>query len=112
MSPGPRIHIRLHYPMHHGPSLLLEDDELDVLDLSERGIRYRQEHGPEPKVGASVEGILRLARGETLPVRGKVVRVTRPEGSARLGVLEVAAHLTELGIPRRVILAERKALQQ
>jgi hypothetical protein len=107
-----RKHVRLSYPADHRPSLLLEDDALDVLDLSERGLRYRQDHGPEPKVGAKVEGILRLIRGETLPVRGTVVRVSRPDGPARPGVVEVAAHLTEAGVPTRVILAERQALQE
>jgi len=112
MSPGnPRMHVRLRYPAAGRPTLILENDALDVLDLSERGLRYRQEHGREPKVGERLEGILRLSRGETLPVRGKVVRVTHSDKPAPPGVIEVAAHLTELGVPRRVIMAERQAIQ-
>jgi hypothetical protein len=84
---------------------------LNVLDLSERGLRYRQESGPEPIVGAMLEGILCLSSGETLPIRGKVVRVVHPQDSEHPSVIEVAAHLTDVGIPPRVILAERKALQ-
>ncbi|HEU4588776.1 MAG TPA: PilZ domain-containing protein [Gemmatimonadales bacterium] len=109
---SPRRHGRLRYPADHRPSLILEDDELSVIDLSERGLRYRQVHGPEPKVGARFEGILQLIRGETLPVRGTVVRVSRPDGPARPELVEVAAHLTEAGIPSRVIIAERQALQE
>src|SRR5690349_4906911 len=81
MSPGhPRMHARLHYPPSTRPSLIIENGSLYVLDLSERGLRYRQDVGPEPPIGAKLEGILRLSSGETLPVRGTVVRVTRPEG--------------------------------
>jgi PilZ domain-containing protein len=109
MSPGrPRMHARLHYPPSTRPSLIIENGSLYVLDLSERGLRYRQDVGPEPPVGTKLEGILRLSSGETLPVRGTVVRVTHAEGP---GVMEVAAHLTDLAIPRRVILAERHAIQ-
>jgi hypothetical protein len=81
-----------------------------VVDLSERGLRYVQDAGPEPPLGAKLEGILRLSSGETLPVRGTVVRVVRA-GSSGPGLIEVAAHLTDVPIPRRVILAERQAIQ-
>jgi|SRR6266849_1240735 len=112
MSPGrPRMHARLHYPPSTRPSLIIENGSLYVLDLSERGLRYRQDVGPEPPVGAKLEGILRLSSGETLPIRGTVVRVTHAEGPGGPGVMEVAAYLTDLPIPRRVILAERQAIQ-
>lgn len=107
----PRTHVRLRYEGALRPSLILEAGALNVLDLSERGLRYRQESGPEPSVGAKLEGILRLSSGETLPVRGTVVRVVRSDSPERPSVIEVAAHLTDVGIPSRVILAERKALQ-
>ena len=82
-----------------------------MVDLSERGLRYVQDAGPEPPLGAKLEGILRLSSGETLPVRGTVVRVVHPDGSRGPGLIEVAAHLTDLPIPRRVILAERQTIQ-
>jgi hypothetical protein len=107
---APREHTRVHYHSIVRPTLILDSGAQDVLDLSERGLRYRQDAGPEPRVGTKLEGILRLSRGETLPVRGTVVRVSHPEGPASPGVIEVAAHLTEVGIPRRVILAERQAV--
>lgn len=106
----PRRHTRIHYGAGARPTLILDTGSRDVLDLSERGLRYRQDAGPEPRVGTALEGILRLARGETLPVRGTVVRVTHPDGSDRPSVIEVAAHLTDVGIPRRVIIAERQGL--
>jgi PilZ domain len=111
-SSRPRLHVRLHYEGATRPSLILEAGSLNVLDLSERGLRYRQESGPEPALGAKLEGILRLSSGETLPVRGTVVRVMRPARPEDPSVIEVAAHLTDVGIPSRVILAERKALQE
>jgi hypothetical protein len=108
----PRQHTRIHYSAVARPTLILDSGSQDVLDLSERGLRYRQDAGPEPRVGTKLEGILRLSRGETLPVRGTVVRVSHPDGPARPGVIEVAAHLTDVGIPRRVIIAERQVIQR
>lgn len=108
----PRMHARLQYQGAARPSLILDSGALNVLDLSERGLRYRQDSGPEPPVGAKLEGILRLSSGETLPVRGTVVRVVHPATPDQPSVIEVAAHLTDVGIPRRVILAERQALQE
>jgi hypothetical protein len=106
----PRKHSRIHYGPGSRPTLILDSGSQDVLDLSERGLRYRQDAGPEPRVGTVLEGILRLSRGETLPVRGTVVRVAHPDGPTRPGVIEVAAHLTDVGIPRRVIIAERQGM--
>jgi hypothetical protein len=114
VPPGavPRQHSRIHYSTVARPTLILDSGSQDVLDLSERGLRYRQDAGPEPRVGTKLEGILRLSRGETLPVRGTVVRVSHPEGLDRPGVIEVAAHLTDVGIPRRVIISERHVVQR
>ena len=112
MPPGrPRMHARLHYPPTTRPSLILDTGSLNVLDLSERGLRYQQDTGSEPPVGTKLEGILRLSSGETLPVRGTVVRVVHPSGSGGPAAIEVAAHLTDVPIPRRVIIAERQAIQ-
>jgi len=106
-----RAHARLQYPPSARPSLILESGSLNVVDLSERGLRYLQDAGPEPPVGTKLEGILRLSSGETLPIRGTVVRVVRPDPSGGPGAIEVAAHLTDVAIPRRVILAERQTIQ-
>jgi hypothetical protein len=111
-SERPRMHVRLRYEGAARPSLILDVGALNVLDMSERGLRYLQESGPEPSVGSELEGILRLSSGETLPVRGKVVRVVHPANPVHPSVIEVAAHLTDVGIPSRVILAERKALHE
>jgi hypothetical protein len=107
----PRQHSRIHYTAVARPTLILDSGSQDVLDLSERGLRYRQDAGPEPRVGTKLEGILRLSRGETLPVRGTVVRVSYPDGRSQPGVIEVAAHLTDVGIPRRVIISERQVVR-
>lgn len=105
------MHVRLQYPPAARPRLILDSGALNVLDLSERGLRYRQDSGPEPSVGTKLEGILRLRSGETLPIRGTVIRVEHPGGPQEPHVIEVAAHLTDVGIPRRVIIAERQTIQ-
>ena len=110
LSDNPRRDARLQYSAGPRPKLILDSADLDVLDLSERGLRYRLEGGPEPRIGSQVEGILRLSSGETLPVRGTVVRVTSPSGAARAGAWDVAIRLGDAGVPRRVMVAERLAI--
>ncbi len=105
-----RLHVRVYYPAERRPSLLLDTGSLEVVDLSERGLRFTQYSGPEPRVGARIEGILRLGR-ESLPVRGRVVRVAAVD-PGNGGAVEVGAYLSDLAIPRRVIIAERQGLER
>src|SRR5262249_52332145 len=108
----PRMHARLRYPAAVRPSLILASGALSVLDLSDPGLRYCEDAGPDPSICAKLEGILRLSSGETLPVRGTVVRGVHPDSPDRPGLIEVAAYLNDVGIPRRVIIAERQVLQE
>ena len=94
-----RAHARLAYDHPSKSSFLFEDQALDVVDLSERGLRFRRSgDGESVAIGEPLCGILCLRHGETVPVAGRVVRV---EGQ------EVAAWVDEIGIPYEIVLAER-----
>ena len=84
------------------PRLLLDDAGHEVVDCSERGIRFRPADGPVPEHGATVQGTLVFRRSGTVDVEGAVVRVQ--DG-------EVAVHLAEPGVPFSVIWAEQRWLR-
>ena len=95
-----REHYRVAYPTALRPKLLVHGVSFDVVDISERGIRFRLGGAEAPQPGFELQGILRFRRGETITVRGAVLRVDHGE---------VAAHLEE-GIPLRVVMEEQRFL--
>lgn len=97
-----RAHYRLAYPIQERPLLVREDGEKEVVDISERGLRYRLSGDPAPELGAAVSGLLALKRGIRVEVEGEVVRVQ--DG-------EVALHLKGRGIPFALVWAEQRWLR-
>lgn len=97
-----RAHYRLAYPVMERPHLLLEDAGLEVVDCSEKGLRFRAPDGPVPEPGTHVQGTLVFRHGATEEVEGAVVRIQ--DG-------EVAVHLTERGVPFSRIWAEQRWLR-
>lgn len=95
-----REHYRVAYPTSLRPKLLVQGHTFDVVDISERGIRFRLEKAEEPSPGFEVQGTVRFRRGETITVRGIVLRVVQGEVAARL----------EEGVPLRVIMEEQRYL--
>lgn len=95
-----REHYRVAYPSNLRPRLYVLGHPFDVLDLSERGLRFRLADAVPPQAGNELRGELRFHQGESLPVVGTIVRVT--EG-------EVAVSLDQ-GVPLRVIMAEQRRL--
>lgn len=94
-----RAQPRVHYARPNKSGFLLDDRVVDIVDVSEGGLRYRQPSSDNgAAVGNEVTGIVWLRHGDTAPVMGTVVRVTGNE---------VAALLDEVGIPRQTIFAER-----
>ena len=90
------------YPATARPRLALGDWEYEVLDCSERGLRYRclRELLPEP--GTELRGMVRFPRGAEAAVEGAVLRV---QGD------EVAVLFTATWIPRAAILDEQRYLR-
>ena len=72
----------------------------DVVDISERGIRFRLGDAVQPEPGYRGAGTVRFRRGETIAMRGTVLRVNNGEVAVRL----------EEGVPLRVIMEEQRFL--
>lgn len=99
-----REYYRIHYPKSERPAVHVDGTPCEVLDCSERGLRYQVAMDqPPPEVGALVRGRVRFRRGDEVTVEGAVLRVV--DG-------EVALHLFPgAGIPLSVVLAEQRYLR-
>lgn len=96
-----REYYRVAYPTQARPRLMVQGHTFDVVDISERGIRFKLlDSVPPPGVGNEVRGTVRFRRGDTVDVRGTVLR---------LDGREVAMHLDD-GIPLRVVMEEQRFL--
>jgi hypothetical protein len=102
-SPWPqeRAFPRLQYPSHLRPYLVTRHDLCEVVDCSERGVRYGCTV-ELPAVGTLVSGRLCFRSGAEVSIRGRVVRVQSGE---------VALELDEAhAIPSELLAAEEAAL--
>lgn len=99
-----RGHARLRYPVASRSGLLLNDQALDLLDLSETGLRYRDSGGASPvTLGGDLRAVVWLRNGQKVRVAGTVVRVNQDE---------VAVQLDKAGIPIQNIQAELSYLKR
>ncbi len=97
-----REHYRIKYPAAARPRFIGGGLERDVIDLCEQGLRYRAAEGEARAVGDVVEGIIRVRRGDEVPVLGTVVRVIEREISLQLTA----------GVPLRLVLDEQRYLRE
>ena len=95
-----REHYRIAYPSSLRPRLYVLGHPFEVLDLSERGLRFRLGEAVPPQPGNELRGELRFHQGESLPVVGTIVRVA--DGNAGVSLDE--------RVPLRVIMAEQRRL--
>lgn len=93
---------RVQYPSHRRPYLLLGEEVCELVDCSERGVRFACAV-ELPGVGSEVAAHIRFRGGAEVRVRGVVVRI-------REGEVALALHRAH-GIPASVIAAEERALQ-
>jgi hypothetical protein len=100
--PFQRAYFRIRFPMRERPRLVVDGRELEVVDCSENGLRYRAEPGAVPAWGSEIQGELRFRRGATVEIEGTVVR--RQAG-------EVALRLAETRIPLKIIFDEQRYLR-
>lgn len=94
---------RIEYPPGDRPILVFGDRELEVVDCSERGLRYALDDAA-PAVGTELRGRVRFPQGTEVEVEGAVLRV---QGDRTVAVL-----FTTQWIPRDVIVAERWRVQR
>lgn len=95
-----REHYRVAYPTQLRPKFLVQGFTFDVVDISERGLRFRLGDAATPDAGNEVQGTVRFRSGETITVRGTVLRVDGREVAVRL----------EEGVPLRVIMEQQRFL--
>jgi hypothetical protein len=95
VEPENREHFRITYPADERPRLVFGHRICEVLDCSERGLRFRCAFPPHP--GSEVSGRLRSPHAPDVAVRGRIVRVRGDE---------VALRLSEPGVPFAAVLRE------
>ena len=102
MSESRRAHYRVTYPIVERPVFEVDGATYQVVQCSERGLRYEVSNGGIPAVGDEVRGTIRFRRGSTVQVTGEV---TRAEGG------EVVLVLHQRGIPFSDMLLEQQYLR-
>jgi hypothetical protein len=95
-----REHYRILYPAALRPRLVVQGVSFEILDLSERGIRFDLGDAVPPEPGNEFVGEVQFRRGETVAVRGAILRVVDREAAARL----------DPGIPLRIVLEEQRGV--
>jgi hypothetical protein len=100
--PFEREHHRIQYPTAARPHIVVQGRSFEVIDLSERGVRFRLDEGVPLSVGDAVAGTVRFLRNESVEVMGVVVRVTGREVAVKL----------EVGVPLRIIIEEQRFLRE
>lgn len=94
---------RLEYPTELRPVLVVSGTVFQVLDCSERGLRYIAPPDGPPDVGTEMAGRIRFASGAEAQIEGAVVRVA--EGM-------VALQFTGIWLSPELIEDERRLLRR
>ena len=97
-----RKHYRIHYPKRERPTLLMNGEDLEILDCSESGVKYKWSHDT-PELGSLVRGRIRFLIGEHVEIEGVILRVEDEN---------VCVQLTESSIPFKITLAEQRYLKK
>lgn len=97
-----REHYRIQYPTAARPTIVVGGRALDVIDLSERGVRFQAGDDIQVQVGDELSGRLRFRRGDPIDVKGTVLRIQGREIAAKL----------ETGVPLKVIIEEQRYLRE
>lgn len=74
-SPSRRELYRIVYPESERPALEVGTTIYDVIDVSERGLRFQLNHQRAPQLGDRIVGLLHFRRGESTRIEGSVIRL-------------------------------------
>ena len=88
-----RTFFRLRYPQTERPKLIISENEFDVTDISEHGIKFY--------LGSKINAMITFHDGESLSIEGKIIRIQNNE---------VAVYLSQ-GIPSDRIIEEQKNVE-
>ena len=100
--PIEREHYRIQYPTAARPQIVIDGRAHEVIDLSERGVRFRVGDDVSINVDDELAGRLRFRRGEPVDVKGIVLRIAGREIAVKL----------EIGVPLKVIIEEQRYLRE
>lgn len=100
--PFEREHHRIQYPTEARPQFVIAGRAHEVIDLSERGVRFRAAEDVNISVDDELAGRLRFRQGEPVDVKGTVLRIAGREIAVRL----------EVGVPLKVIIEEQRYLRE
>lgn len=96
-----REHFRLEYPIALRPKFVMQTTTYDVLDLSERGMRFfTKSTSYWAKSPGAVRGDLVFSDGKKIQVEGRVLRVTSDQ---------VILHLNK-GVPYAKMMEEQRLI--
>jgi hypothetical protein len=92
---------RIVYPVAERPTFEMGRFLFQVIDCSERGMRYEIGNRQPPTVGAEMGGKLAFRRGEEVEIQGEVIRASE-------GIVVLAL---EPPLPFAEVLAEQRYLR-
>lgn len=103
MTDQKRAHFRLQYPVASRPKITLRNETLEIIDISEMGVRFGVAKASSWRGLTEVmQATITFTDGEKVAVLGKVLRVTADQ---------VVLQLTR-GIPYAKIMSEQRRILQ
>lgn len=100
--PSEREHYRIQYPTAARPRIVIEGSSYEVIDISERGVRFRIGEEVTLGVGDQILGQVRFKRTDPVIVTGRVLRIVGREVAAKL----------EAGVPLKAMIEEQRYLRE
>ncbi|MDH5764790.1 MAG: PilZ domain-containing protein [Gammaproteobacteria bacterium] len=70
-----REYYRVEYPENDRPALVFMDNEFEILDVSEGGVRFKVEKADDFIIGELVGATIKFADDYTFKCTGKIVRI-------------------------------------
>ena len=70
-----REYYRVEYPLNDRPALLSMDDEFEVVDISEGGLKFKVEASEHFSVGDELGGKIKFSDNYTFDCKGKIIRI-------------------------------------
>ena len=78
-----RLHVRVEYPPGTSPVLVIGEEEFEVVDISERGVKFSTDHPARFNAGLKeVRARIIFSDRHTREIRGAILRIERSEFSS------------------------------